>query len=215
MNIGSFTFNGFDVVVLLILLVSLIIALQRGFAREVLSLLSLFIAGFIALFVWGRFRFDVQELITPAWLADVALGAGTFLIIYLLAVFILAKLFSRLEDGSIKLVNRLLGAGFGVLRGLILAALGVMVLTASHRSSNEAQEFREYIAQNRASLPADIMEKMPQSMKDQMEAPAKPLPPYLANSTFYPLLNSIGNVIRDLPFAEMKSYADRLKSGEL
>jgi len=136
MSIGQFTFNGFDVVVLLILLVSLLIAVQRGFVREIMSLLALFIAGVISLFIWGQFRYAAQDFISPSWLADVALGAGTFILVYMLFSFIL-------------------------------------------------------------------------------EAPAKPLPDYLAGSTFYPLLNSIGNVIRGLPFAEMRSYADRIKAGEL
>jgi len=215
MTIGQFTFNGFDVVVLLILLVSLLIAVQRGFVREVMSLLALFIAGIVSLFVWGQFRFAAQDFISPSWLADVALGAGTFILVYMLFSFILSKLFAKFDEGSTRLINRILGAAFGVFRGLVLAALGVMVLTASHRASNEAQDFRQYIAENRDSLPPDIMERMPESMREQMEAPAKPLPDYLSNSTFYPLLNSIGNVIRSLPFAEMRSYADRIKDGEL
>jgi len=215
MSIGQFTFNGFDVVVLLILLVSLLIAVQRGFVREIMSLLALFIAGVISLFIWGQFRYAAQDFISPSWLADVALGAGTFILVYMLFSFILTKLFAKFDEGPTRLINRILGAAFGVFRGLVLAALGVMVLTASHRASNEAQDFRDYISENRGSLPPDIMEKMPESMRAQMEAPAKPLPDYLAGSTFYPLLNSIGNVIRGLPFAEMRSYADRIKAGEL
>ena len=215
MTIGQFTFNGFDVVVLLILLVSLLIAVQRGFVREVMSLLALFIAGIVSLFVWGQFRFAAQDFISPSWLADVALGAGTFILVYMFFSFVLSKIFAKFDEGSARLINRVLGAAFGVFRGLVLAALGVMVLTASHRASNEAQEFRQYIAENRNSLPPDIMERMPESMREQMEAPAKPLPDYLSKSTFYPLLNSIGNVIRSLPFAEMRSYADRIKDGEL
>ena len=75
MSIGPFSFNGFDVVVLVILLISLIIALQRGFLREMLSLVALLLAGVITLFVWGRFRFQVQEIISPSWLADATLGS--------------------------------------------------------------------------------------------------------------------------------------------
>ncbi len=215
MSIGSFTFNGFDVVVLLILLISLIIAVQRGFLREVMSLVALLLAGVITLFVWGQFRYAAQSFISPGWLADAALGAGTFALVYLIAVFILTKIFGKLDAPSTKFINRVLGAGFGILRGLILASLGVMVLTASHRASEDAQEFREYIAQNEASLPADIMEKMPESMREQMEAEPKPLPEYLEKSAFYPLLNRIGDMIRALPFAEMRSYADRIKDGDI
>lgn len=215
MSIGPFSFNGFDVAVLVILLISLIIALQRGFLREMLSLVALLLAGILTLFVWGRFRYQVQDFISPSWLADATLGVGTFVVAYLLSVFILSKIFGKLEAPPAKFLNRLLGAGFGILRGLILAALGVMVLTASHRSSVEAQDFKSYIMENRDQLPPDIMERMPDSMREQMEAPPKPLPDYLENSTFYPLLNRIGDIIRNLPVGEWKSYAERIKDGDI
>lgn len=215
MSIGPFSFNGFDVVVLVILLISLIIAIQRGFLREVLSLVALLLAGVLTLFVWGRFRYDVQDFINPTWLADVTLGVGTFILVYILSVFILSKLFGKMEAPPAKFLNRAMGAVFGIARGLILAALGVMVLTASHRSSLEAQDFKNDILQNPGIYPSDIMDRMPESMREQMDAPPKPLPDYLETSTFYPILDSIGDMIRNLPYADFKSYADRIKDGDI
>jgi len=215
MSIGPFSFNGFDVVVLVILLISLIIALQRGFLREVLSLVALLLAGVLTLFIWGRFRYDVQGFISPSWLADATLGVGTFLLVYLLSVFILSKIFGKLEAPPAKLLNRALGAVFGIFRGLVLASLGVMVLTAGYRSSLEAQDFKRDIVENPRAYPSDIMDRMPESMREQMNAPPEALPSYLETSTFYPLLNSIGNVIRNLPYAKWQSYADRIKDGDI
>lgn len=215
MSIGPFTFNGFDVVVLLILLISLIIAIQRGFLREVLSLIGLLLASIITLFVWGKFRFAAQDFISPSWLADAALGVGTFVLVYIVGVFILSKIIGKLDAPSTKFFNRVFGAGFGIFRGLILASLIVMVLTAKYRSSQEAEEFRQYVEQEQSSLPSDFIEKMPESMRQQMESETVPLPEYLAESTFYPLLNKIGNGIRALPFAKMQSYADRIKAGDI
>ena len=48
-----------------------------------------------------------------------------------------------------------------------------------------------------------------------MEADPKPLPDMLANSTFYPLLEKIGNGLKALPFAQAKTYAERIKDGDL
>lgn len=213
MSIGSFTFNGFDVVVLLILLISLIIAVQRGFLREVLSLAALLIAGIITLFVWGQFRYAAQDFISPGWLADTALGVGTFMLVYLIGVFILTKIFGKLDAPSTKFINRLLGAGFGIFRGLVLASLGVMVLTSSHKASIEAQETRATLEAK--GLYEELKTTYPESFQEQMDNGVQPPPEYLQNSTFYPLLDSIGNVIRNLPFAKMRSYADRIKDGDI
>ena len=215
MSIGPWDFTGFDVVVLLILLISLIMAAQRGLARELTSLLALLIASAIALFVFGRFRFAAQDFISPSWLADGALGLGTFALAYMLMVFLLSGIVKSLKGKEVGLIDRLFGAGFGVMRGLLVAALGVMLLTSQYRASQEAQEFKEYISQNQGEVSPEILERMPRSMREQMEAPAAELPKMLQNSTFYPLLAKIGDGVRALPFTKMRSYADRVKDGDI
>ncbi len=215
MSIGPWDFTGFDVVVLLVLLISLIMATQRGLARELTSLMALLFAAAIALFVYGRFRFAAQDFISPSWLADGALGLGTFALAYMLMVFLLSGIVKSLKGKKVGFIDRLFGAGFGVMRGLLVASLGVMLLTSQYRASQEAQEFKDYISENQGNVPSDILEKMPRSMKEQMEAPATELPKMLHNSIFYPILEKIGDSVRALPFTKMRSYADRVKDGDL
>jgi len=215
MSIGPWDFSGFDIVVLLILLISLLYAANRGLMRELTSILALFIAASVALFIYGRYRFAAQDLISPSWLADGALGLGAFSLAYMLMVFLLSGVVKKLKGKEIGFIDRLLGAGFGVARGLVVASLGVMLLTSQYRASQDAQEFKEYISENQGDIPPEVLEKMPRSMKEQLEAPEAELPGILENSTFYPLLAKIGDGIRALPFARMRSYADRLKEGDL
>ena len=56
---------------------------------------------------------------------------------------------------------------------------------------------------------------MPKSMREQMEGELKPLPDMLTESTFYPLLDKIGTGLRSLPFAKVKTYAERIKDGDI
>lgn len=211
-SIGPFDFNGFDVVVLIILIISMLYAASRGFLREAVSLLSLLVAAIVTLFVWGQFRFDVQGFVQPTWLADGILVFGVGAFSYLIMVMLMSKVGKTITGEKTGIIDRLLGAGFGVARGLVIAALGVMVLTAQHRASEEAQEFKDYIESS--DIPPEVVAKMPKSMRDQMNAEPKPLPAMMEGSTFYPLLDRIGNAIRALPFAKMRSYADRIKDGE-
>lgn len=215
MSIGPWDFSGFDIVVLIILLISLLMAAQRGLARELTSLLGLLISAAIALFVFGRFRFAAQDFISPSWLADGALGLGTFALAYMLVVFLLSGVVKSLKGKDVGFIDRLLGAGFGVMRGLLVAALGVMLLTSQYRASQDAQEFKEYMSENQGEIPPEILDRMPRSMREQMEAPPAELPKLLHNSTFYPLLAKIGDGIRALPFTKMRSYADRIKAGDI
>ena len=211
MSIGSFIFSGFDVVVLLVCLVSLIMASYRGLARELVSVLALIVASVVGLFIFGRFRFAAQGLIQPNWLADGALAFGAFSLSFLLMVFLLSGLVESLKGKDIGFVDRLLGAGFGVARGLLIAALFVMVTTASYRDAQDKQVFQDSLTEEQLAA----FEDAPPSIKKMLEPKDIKLPFFLKNSSFYPLLDKIGDGIRLLPFARIKSLAERLKDSNI
>ena len=215
MSIGPWAFNGFDIVVLLVVFISLLMAAGRGFFREMISITALVVALIVSLFVWGRFRFAMQDFIQPPWLADGALGLGSFALTYMLVVFMLSGVTKKLRGKEVGFFDRIMGGAFGAGRGLIVAALATMVLTAQYRAGQDAQEFKDYIEANEAQLPDDFYDRMPEGMREQMEAPEVELPAMLQNSTFFPLLDRIGAFIRSLPFSQMRSMADRLKDGDL
>ena len=207
MEIGGIGFNGFDVVVLGVVLISTLVAASRGLARELISILALVVGLVVSLFVWGRFRFAAQDFIEPAWLADGALALGTFLVVYLLVIALMNSVKKSLLGREVGLVNRLLGAAFGAGRGLVIAALPVMVFTSAYiadrdRLREEAQEI-----QGRDDIPGDIRERL--------LTPRQSLPEWLESSTTYPILESIGDMIRKLPFADVRDAANDLKDGDI
>ncbi len=214
-SFGSFTFNGFDTAVLVLLLISGLYAFARGFLREVVSIAALIVSGAATLFLFGRFRFAVRDMISPPELADGVLLLGSGLLSYILAAMVLSKVVKTIGGEKPGFIDRLLGAAFGIARGLLIAALFVMFWSADYRASLEAQEFRDYIADNPDSFPPDVIDRMPESMRDQLEADPDDLPDLFEDSTFYPVLTRIGDVIRALPFADMRSYAQRIKDGDL
>ncbi len=215
MTIGSWAFNGFDIAVLLVVLISLLMAGSRGFFREMISITALVIALVGSLFLYGRFRFALRDVVQPEWLADGVLGLGSFAILYMIVVFLFSGATKKLRGKEVGLIDRLLGALFGAGRGLVIAALATMLLTSQYRAGQDAQEFKDYIETNKDEFPEDIYDRMPDSMREQMEAPPVELPDMLQNSSMFPLLDRIGNVIRALPFAQMKSMAERLKDGDV
>jgi len=214
MSIGPWTFTGFDIVVLLVILISLMMAAGRGLFRELISIAALTIAALVALFLYGRFRFEARELISPNWLADGALGLGSFAIVYMVMVFMFSGIVKNLRGKDVGFLDRLLGAFFGVGRGLLVCALAAMVFTASYREAKAAQEFRDEINSGGTQITEEMLEKAPQSIRDAFSNREPELPKVFQNSTFYPLLEKIGDGIRALPFSRMETFADRLRSGE-
>jgi len=215
MSIGPWVFNGFDVVVLLVLLISLLMAASRGLMREFISIAALVVAGIAALFVFGRYRFAAQDFISPNWLADGALGLGTFFLAYLLMVFLFSGVTKSLRGKKVGPLDRLLGAGFGVLRGLLVSALGVMALTASYHEAKAVQDFKKQMAQSGQPISSEVLENAPPSIRDMFEQDEPELPAMFQDSTFYPVLEKIGDAVRALPFAKMRTMADQLKDGDL
>ena len=213
-SIGSYDFNGFDVAVLVLLLVSALFAFSRGLFAELTSIVALVFSAAATLFVYGQYRFAFRDIVSPSWLADGALILGTGALSYLLVRIIIGKIGKGLDKNGPGFIDRVLGAGFGVARGLLIAALFVMFFTSGYRASQDAAAFRDLIASNPNAIPPEIMERMPDSMREQMEAEPKELPDMFADSTFYPVLTRIGDALRALPFADFRSYAERIQDGD-
>ena len=215
MNIGVWHYNSFDIVVLLILLISSLLAFKRGLKRELASILSLLIAAFTTFVIYGSFGYAVQELISSIWLANILIGIGTFSLTYGILFFILRKTLNLLTGKDAGIMDNVLGACFGLLRGFIIASLGVMLLTSQYRASQDAKNFRNFMNKNPETITEEIMKKMPKFMKEQLDATEIKLPNIYKNSTIYPLLNLISNKIQTLPFAKMRSYAEQVKKSKL
>ena len=231
MSIGPWTFTGFDIAVLVLLLVSMLMAMSRGFFRELISIVSLIVGLIATLFVWGRYQGAAQSFIQPAELANVVLGAGTFMLAYLLTAFILGKTTGAREGAKVGPMDRLLGAAFGIARGLLIAALGVMFFTSDYR---EVRSFQEMTPSQRAAAETTILRlereaadaSLPDAMRRRSAKDAEyyrkmlgnnsaaELPKTFQGSVFYPLLETIGDGLRALPFAEFKTMAEKLKDGE-
>lgn len=170
MSIGPWDFGGFDIVVLLILTMSGLMALSRGFIREIVSVIALVVGLVAALFLFGRFQGAANQMIQPSWLADGALGIGSFFIAYFLVTLILRGGAKKLQGREVGVFDRLLGFVFGIGRGLLIASLFVVVTgMASKSEDSTVPEWLENttfypilgpIAQTMTSLPfAQIKEQ--------------------------------------------------------
>jgi membrane protein required for colicin V production len=114
-----------------LLLGSLVLGAWRGFVYEVLSVLNWLLAFVLA--QW--FGQDVGQQLPMGGMSDVLRFAAGFLLVFVAVALVgsmLVWLMTKLVDSSgLRPMNRALGAGFGVVRGviLLLAATVVMEMT--------------------------------------------------------------------------------------
>jgi membrane protein required for colicin V production len=143
----GFPFNILDTVIVVVLGLSALIGLFRGFAKEVLSLAAWVGAAWVTLTFFADARyFTLGYIEDPMW-AGVIGGAGLFLL-SLVVLMIVARLLAKLVK-SIKLLGPIdwtLGFGFGVLRGAVIVSLTYLLAI---ELLTPAEQEPEWVAESR------------------------------------------------------------------
>lgn len=157
-----------DIAMLGILAVSVIVGLVRGFVFEVLSLVGWLVAYLVAR--W--FAADVAMHIpvgTPGSAVNHAVGFVALFIAALLLWAIVSRLLRFLIHASpLSLPDRALGAGFGLLRGLVLLLVAATVISVTPlakspawRASQGAQWLHSALDGLRPLLPSQLSTYLP------------------------------------------------------
>lgn len=118
-----------DIGLIAIALISGLLAMMRGFTREILSIASWGAAAGAAVVAYSKFRDWARAEIQPTYLADAALIGGTFLTVLIVVSFITARLSDAILDSKIGAIDRTLGFIFGVGRGLIIVVIAYLFFT--------------------------------------------------------------------------------------
>ena len=137
----SLPINALDIFILIVVILSAIVGIVRGFVREVLSVAAWVGAVWLTMTFYPQAREYMMTLIESEFWAEIAAGGGLFLII--LVIFsIIAKIIGNSVQNNdlIGPLNRTLGLGFGVLRGMIiLTILNVIVLRIAGGNIDEPE----------------------------------------------------------------------------
>jgi membrane protein required for colicin V production len=124
-------FTFLDFILLGIMLVSGLLALARGFTREVLSLVAWGAAAVAAYFAikqpnFVEFAKTNIPYLDKEILAQIAVGATAFLIVLIIVSIISVKISDYVVDSSAGSFDRTLGFIFGVGRGFIFVAIAYL-----------------------------------------------------------------------------------------
>lgn len=120
-----------DIVVLAFMLVSALLAMARGFTREMLSILSWVGAALATLWAYPRYQGEVRALMadSPKWLADIVLVFGVFLATLIIITFITVKIADKILDSRAGALDRTFGFVFGLARGLVIVVIAYLFFT--------------------------------------------------------------------------------------
>ena len=126
--IGPLTY--LDAALIAVAFISGLLAMYRGFARELLSIVSWLVAAAAVLyFVLYHKAFAeemAQQMGTQVAVAQIVVGAVIFLIVLIVVHLITARISDAVLDSRIGMIDRILGFIFGVFRGYILIVIPFM-----------------------------------------------------------------------------------------
>ena len=120
--------NVTDLVILAVLLISGLLALSRGFVKEVLSIAGWVIATIAALELFPLLQPIVRRYIDQSLIADSIAAGGIFVVVLTLASLLSSAISRRVQRSEIGVLDRSLGFLFGLLRGVVVTALAYLVL---------------------------------------------------------------------------------------
>jgi membrane protein required for colicin V production len=115
-----------DGVVLAVVLLSAVLAMMRGFLREVLSIGSWLAAAAGAFFLYPSFLPFAQQYITQEVFATAAVVGVLFFLILIIVSYLTMKLSDVVAESAIGPLDRTLGFLFGAARGVLLFVIAAL-----------------------------------------------------------------------------------------
>ncbi|WEX07639.1 CvpA family protein [Chelativorans sp. AA-79] len=109
-------------------LVSAMLAMVRGFSREILSIASWVLAAIAAYFLYPVVLPYVTPYIDNATLAVVAAAAAVFFVALIVVTIITMKIADFIVDSRIGALDRTLGFLYGAARGVLVVAVALLFL---------------------------------------------------------------------------------------
>jgi membrane protein required for colicin V production len=155
--------NGVDYLIIVIMVLSSLMSLLRGFARESLSLVAWVAAFWIAIhFCEALSAYFTHSISTPA--IRVAVAFVVLLVATLLVAGIVNMLVAQLIDKTgLSGTDRLLGCVFGAARGVFIVTILILVMgltplvqTSLWQKSKLMPEFRGFVIWAQDMLPNNV-----------------------------------------------------------
>jgi membrane protein required for colicin V production len=115
-----------DVIVIVVVLISAILAMIRGFVREVLSVASWVAAAAAAYLLYKSLLPTVEQYIDNHNVAIIVSAAAIFFVTLIVASYITMKISDFVIDSRIGAVDRAFGFVFGAVRGVLLLVVSLL-----------------------------------------------------------------------------------------
>jgi membrane protein required for colicin V production len=118
-----------DIVLIVVMLISGLLAMVRGFMREVLSIIAWVLAAGATLYSYAKLLPLAKQYFNNDIVATVAVIGGVFLVTLLVVSVLTVRLSDMVLDSRVGALDRTLGFLFGLARGLVIVVVAFIFFT--------------------------------------------------------------------------------------
>jgi membrane protein required for colicin V production len=115
-----------DILLLVVMLISGLLAMIRGFMREILSIAAWGIAAVVTLYSYTRVLPVAKQYVSSDMVATAISVGGIFLLTLLIVSIITIRISDMILDSRVGALDRTLGFLFGLGRGLIIVVVAFL-----------------------------------------------------------------------------------------
>jgi membrane protein required for colicin V production len=115
-----------DIILLVVMLISGLLAMIRGFMREILSIAAWGIAALTTLYTYARVLPTVQQYFASNTVATAVTVAGIFLVTLMVVSLLTIRISDLILDSRVGALDRTLGFLFGLGRGLLIVVVAYL-----------------------------------------------------------------------------------------
>jgi membrane protein required for colicin V production len=115
-----------DIVLIVVMLVSGLLAMVRGFMREVLSIIAWVLAAVATLYSYAKLLPYAKQYFNNDIVAAVAVIGGVFLVTLLVVSILTVRISDMVLDSRVGALDRTLGFLFGLARGLVIVVVAFL-----------------------------------------------------------------------------------------
>lgn len=126
----SLHFTFIDLLVVLVVLGSMGYAIWKGFIAETLSIVAWAAGAFAALYLGQWVGTMLHPLIGTYWISMIVGYAAVFLVIFIPLSFAAYRIADNVRRSPVGPIDRILGATFGIVRGLAIIGIAYLMFTA-------------------------------------------------------------------------------------
>jgi membrane protein required for colicin V production len=115
-----------DIVLIVVMLISGLLAMVRGFMREALSIIAWILAAGATLYAYSKLLPLAKQYFNNDIVAAVAVIGGVFLLTLLVVSVLTVRISDMVLDSRVGALDRTLGFLFGLARGLVIVVVAFM-----------------------------------------------------------------------------------------